>query len=201
VIKNLRTSITVIISLAIILLMASYNYQSTGQIDGLMNPYTWQTLGWLKDNAEDNAKLFFFYGDSYDQDGSLGNTHKRNTRVEISELSSVLQNKTFNRYTQTKELIESGTMLPYKKGLISYGLHLKDDKNITGRKERDICSFDYYIFDRFGRYPVLVQFNQLVANTLLQQNFTIVYQNDLSVILKNKQPGGKCFGRDDKITF
>lgn len=199
--KEMTLLKTAAATIIITVLLLHYNYQQTDEVDGLMNKYTWQTLNWIKDNTPPDAKPFFFYGDAYDQDASLGNTHRRNTRVEINELSPVLQNKTINRNMQTKELIESGTQLPYHKGLFEYGLLGVENQNITGRKERDLCSFDYYVFDKFGRYPVLVQLNQLVANTMLQHNFTLAFQNDLSVILKNPQPGGKCIGANDKITF
>lgn len=200
-IKNLTTLKSAIISLLIITTLLYYNYQPTGPVEGLMNKYTWQTLNWLKDNTEENAQIFFFYGDTYDQDGSLGNTHRINTRVEINDLAETLQKRKLTREYPTKELIESGTQLPYKKSIFSYGRIIAENKNITGRKIRDLCSFDYYIFDRFGRIPVLTQLNQIVANTLLQNNFTIIFENQLNAVLKNTRPGGNCLGTNNTINF
>ena len=201
VINNLTTFKSAAISLAVIAILINYNYTPTGKIDGLMNQYTWQTLNWIKDNTENDAKIFFFYGDSYDQDGSLGNTHRRNTRVEIIDLSQTLQNKKIEKEYPTKELIESGTELPYREGMFTYARVIAENKNVTGRKIRDVCSFDYYVFDKSGRYPVLVQFNQIIANTFAQHNFTIVFDNPLSIVLKNQQHGGQCFGANNTITL
>ena len=201
VINHLTTFKSAAISLAVIAILINYNYTPTGKIDGLMNQYTWQTLNWIKDNTENDAKIFFFYGDSYDQDGSLGNTHRRNTRVEIIDLSQTLQNKKIEKEYPTKELIESGTELPYREGMFTYARVIAENKNVTGRKIRDVCSFDYYVFDKSGRYPVLVQFNQIIANTFAQHNFTIVFDNPLSIVLKNQQHGGQCFGANNTITL
>lgn len=199
IIKNLTTLKSAIISMAIIALLLNYNYHPTGQIEGIMNPYTWQTINWIKDNTKEDAKIFFFYGDPYDQDASLGNTKRRSTRVEITDLGKSIQNKIIERNYPTKELIESGTQLPYKKTMFSYGLVGFEDKNVTGRKIRDLCNFDYYVFDKAGRAQILVQLNQIIASTFAKENFTVEFDNPLSVILKNPNPGGNCLGAKNTI--
>ena len=199
IIKNLTTLKSTIISTTIILLLLNYNYHPTGQIEGIMNPYTWQTINWIKDNTKADAKIFFFYGDPYDQDASLGNTKRRSTRVEITELGKSIQNKIIERNYPTKELIESGTQLPHKKTMFSYGLVGFEDKNVTGRKIRDLCSFNYYVFDKSGRAQILVQLNQVIASTFAKENFTVEFDNPLSVILKNPNPGGNCLGAKNTI--
>lgn len=193
--------VTYLTSAALMTAFLFFYYQPTGQIDGLMNKHTWETLLWIRDNTPPNAKPFFFYGDSYDQDGSLGNTHRRSTRVEITHLLETLQKRTLQRQYPTKELYEVGALFPKKTGRFNYTLRLKRGTDYYDRAIRDLCSFDYYIFDTFGRFPPLVQLNHKIATTFLNNNFTLVFQNPLNVILKNQNPGGTCFGPTNNITF
>lgn len=191
---------TAILSLLVIIVILKFNYQPTGAIEGLMNPYTWQTLNWIKDNTPKDSQPFFFYGDPYDQDGSLGNTNRNNARVEIAELTKTLEKRTLERNYSVKYLIEAGAGLPYKKRMFSYGLRAIEN-NVTNKKITDLCSFDYYIFDKIGRFQPFTQLNYLITNTFAQNNFTLVFENALNIILKNNNKGGTCLGANNNLTF
>ena len=57
----------------------------------------------------------------------------------------------------------------------------------------DICGFDYYIIDRYASQAVLAQYNLLIAQKLLNNSwFSIVHQNELILILQNKENGRDC---------
>ena len=156
-------------------------------------------MNWKKDNALPESKIFFLYGDTYEQDGSRGNVQRIPTRVEINDLVGTLQKRTMERNYPTKELIEMGGLLAYNTGFVSYTTRVPDD--YPARKVRDLCNFDYYIFDKAGRFPPLAQLNVFIANTFLQQNFTIAFQNALNVVLKNPTIKGNCFGTNHTINF
>ncbi len=198
--KTTKVLTTTILSLIIVTLLIHLNYQRTGPIEGIMNPYTWQTLNWIKDNTPTDSQPFFFYGDPYDQDGNLGNTHRIIARAEIAELIKTLEKRTLERNYPIKGLIEAGAGLPYKKGIFTYGLRTIEN-NISQTRIEDLCNYDYYIFDKIGRIQPLTQLNYLVANTFVQHNFTLVFENALNIVLKNNNKGGKCLGTNDKLTF
>ena len=62
---------------------------------------------------------------------------------------------------------------------------------LSGKK--DICSFDYYVFDRSSRQPVLAQYNLLIASELQDDGSAAkVFENQVSVIMKNNNPGADC---------
>ncbi|MBI4140281.1 hypothetical protein HY485_00430 [Candidatus Woesearchaeota archaeon] len=199
-IKENTSYITImLISLFIMAGLIKLNFTPTGPIDGLMNVYTWETMNWIKNNTPPESKIFFFYGDTYEQDGSIGNVQRVPTRVEITDLVNTLQKRKMERNYPTKELIEMGGLLAYRTGLFSYTTRAPDD--YPARKVRDLCNFDYYVFDKAGRFPPLTQLNVFIANTFLQQNFTIVFQNALNVVLKNPTISGNCFGTNNTINF
>ncbi|MBI4140279.1 hypothetical protein HY485_00420 [Candidatus Woesearchaeota archaeon] len=191
---------TAILSLLIMMLLIKINYQPTDAINGLMNQYTWQTLAWIRDNTPHDSKPLFFYGEAYDQDGSLGNTHRINARTEIDELKKTLEKGALERNYSVKYLIEAGAGLPYKKGQLSYGLHSVEN-NITNKKMADLCNFNYYIFDTWGKNPQLVKLNNIIRRNLTGHNFTKVFENKLNIVLKNPTPGGACFGPNNNITL
>ena len=56
----------------------------------------------------------------------------------------------------------------------------------------DICKFDYFIFDKVSRIPVLAQYNMLIANDLVKDGSQPVFQNDAIVVLKNTKVGDDC---------
>jgi len=59
-----------------------------------------------------------------------------------------------------------------------------------------VCSFDYIVFDKLNaRLPMLAEYNLMIANAMLNSNKTVVvYQNQLTVILKNNNVGDDCIG-------
>ena len=84
----------------------------------------------------------------------------------------------------------------YKKGLLSFGYH-QDDDNLETRKQRDICSFDYYILDmlpQFSSIPDLTRYNALIRDRFIEKGMEEQFNNQVVSILKNNNPGADCIG-------
>jgi hypothetical protein len=204
--KNWKLIYSVTLSTIILLLLNStlspaliphaVKFTSTG----LMDSYHWNTFMWLKDNTPETAKIYFFYGDPYAQDALLRNIKREHYMVELKSndgyigLIDALQNQTVRRYYRTRKPGDSGAGLPYKKSFLDYGLYKIEDNYSSWYKiSRDICTFDYYVFDKFSREQVLAQYNLIIMQEMMKSGFMeIVYENEISYIVRNKKPGDDC---------
>ena len=64
-------------------------------------------------------------------------------------------------------------------------------------RQKDICSMEYYYFDKASREPALAQYNVAIINFLLENDWIEeIYSNGLVSILKNNKPGVDCFGNN-----
>ena len=158
---------------------------------GMMDPYHWETLMWLKDNTPKDSKLYFFYGDIYYQDALLRNAEREHYLIARDDFIGSLQNKTIKRSYSTRAASDSGAGFAYRKGFFSYGMHINEGWVRT--KQMDLCNFNYYIFDKASLQPVLAQYNMIIANELLKKEWVkVVYGNNYVVVLENKKPGEDC---------
>ena len=57
---------------------------------------------------------------------------------------------------------------------------------------KNICNFDYYVFDKVSRQNVLAQYNLLIANEMLKKGAEVVFENEAVVVLKSNNVGGDC---------
>ena len=88
---------------------------------------------------------------------------------------------------------EYGAGLPSKIGMFNFSLKAHENPSLTSDKDTDICSMNYFVIDKYSRYPELAKYNLIIANSLLNYSqLEIVHQNDLSIILKNNKPGEDC---------
>ena len=60
---------------------------------------------------------------------------------------------------------------------------------LSGKK--DICGFDYYVFDKVSRQPVFAQYNLLVASELQSKGSVKVFENPVLIVMKNSK-GADC---------
>ncbi len=161
---------------------------------GIMNKYHWDAMVWISENTALDSKVYFFYGDTYEQDAQLRNVERAHFLAITDDLIASLQNKTIKRFYLTERPGDTGGIgSPYRKSFFKFGFATHEtDEYIT--RQRDICEFDYYIFDKASSYyPALAQYNALIANKLMENDFIdAVYANDLVVVLRNNNPGGDC---------
>ena len=139
------------------------------------------------------AKVYFFYGDAYNQDAILRNSERAHAVVTPEEFIEALQNKTIKRIYQTDSPADHGAGMPYFKSLLKIGLRLKEEQDYWLMQPNiDVCLFDYFVFDKASRQQALAQYNLLIASQMLKKNADIAFENGMVVVLKNNNVGGDC---------
>jgi len=160
---------------------------------GLMDIWHWEAFQWLGQNTPKDAKLYFFYGDVYDQDAILRNSKRTHVQVIPEDYVEALKNRTIKRVYKYEPPADHGSGMPYFKSFLKIGLHAREDpKSLFFQDEADVCLFDYFVFDKASRQPVLAQYNLLIANGMLERGAQRAFENDVVVILKNNKVGGDC---------
>jgi len=212
VIKKWRTVYSIIIAVIFILIfikivpvpfIQQYEKLSTA---GLMDSFHWEALTWFPSNTEEDAKILFLYGDMYNQNALLRNIKRPPYMVKTNEYVAALNEGLIKRNYKIDLLGDhKGVNYAYRKSLFSYGYYKEEyGSDYFYNSERDICSFDYYVFDAAARQNALAQYNLLILQELLKNGwFEIVHkvndgQWDLIIIAKNNKPGEKCM--EDEVS-
>jgi len=168
-------------------------YLKTATNPGMMNPFHWQAFNWISNNAETDARVYFFYGDIYNQDALLRNSKRVHYQVDPGDFINSIQNKKIKRNYISELPGDSGGSLGVKTSLFGFkdvSLSKTDDFYFG---LRDICEFDYFVFDKVSRQQALAQYNVLIASELLKKAFiNLVFENEVVVILKNNEIGVDC---------
>ena len=142
--------------------------------------------------------MYFFYGDSYNQDAILRNSKRLHAQIVPEGFIEALQNRQIKKVYQTEAPADHGAGMPYFKSFLKISLHSKEDADYWLLKPYiDVCLFDYHVFDKASRQQVLTQYNMLIATEMLKKNASIVFDNDEVAILKNNK-GEDCI---DKASF
>lgn len=190
------TLIFVIISAILVMgvvkipLVPHYN-KSTSQ--GIMDQYHWSALKWLGQNAESNAKIYFFYGDIYNQDALLRNSKRFHYQVDPDDFINAIRERKIKKTYASELPGDTGGGLVFRKGLFDF-----EDATLTKPKEyhfgpQNICNFNYLIFDKVSQQQVFAQYNMLMASELLKKEYIKnVFENEAIVILKNNNVGADC---------
>ena len=88
---------------------------------------------------------------------------------------------------------DTGGGVTIRKGLFEFepALDSLPEEYFWGPK--DICTFDYLIFDKVSRQSALAQYNLLIASDLIKKDYiNPVFENEIVVILKNNNIGADC---------
>jgi len=160
---------------------------------GVMDPFHWEALEWLSESTPETSKLYFFYGDIYNQDALLRNSKRVHWLVDPNDFIDNLNSRKIAREYVTELPGDGGGGEVYRKTLFSFGNYAKETEHEYFYGDKDMCQFDYYIFDKVSRQEALAQYNLLIANELLQNDFVEpVFDNQVVVILKNNKVGEDC---------
>lgn len=198
IIKEWKLSYSVALSSAIILLIFSNGvplipHYGKVESSGLMDAHHWEALKWLQKNAEAKGKVYFFHGDIYSQDALLRNSKRNHYQVIPEDFINAIQKREIRRVYDTDAPGDGGGGAPYRKSLFSFGFGLDEGRPESSPGKKDICGFDYYVFDKASRQPVLAQYNMLIASELLKKDFfSRAFENQVTVILKNNKKGADC---------
>jgi hypothetical protein len=160
---------------------------------GLMDPEHWESLRWISENTEKDSKVYFFYGDIYTQDALLRNSKRVHYLVDPEDFINSLNNRELKQKYVTETPGDSGGMIAVRKSLFEFEyVETKVPKEeIFGL--RDICDNDYIVFDKITYQEVLGQYNQIIGQNLLENDYIFpVFDNRVVTILKNDKPGVIC---------
>jgi len=186
-------SVVLIVLLTGLIKIPSVHQYEKLSTPGIMNPYHWEILNWFPKNTDEDAKLYFFYGDIYSQDALLRNSKRLHYQADPEDIIDALNNKEIRRNYLTEFPGDGGGGITYRLSFLKFGNYAKEQPEEFFFGKKDICTFDYYIFDKVSRQPVLAQYNLMIASELLQKDFiNIVFENEVAVILKNNNPGADC---------
>jgi hypothetical protein len=162
-----------------------------GTSPGLMNPFHWQGLTWFNDNTPKNATVYFFYGDIYGQDAVLRNTKRLHQQVDPREFVAALQERKIKKEYVSEVPGDSAGSFYRRHSFFDFTTPDKVPGLYFG--PRNICNFDYLVFDKVSRQQVLAQYNLIIASELLQKDYIgIVFENEVLVVLKNNNVGVDC---------
>lgn len=160
---------------------------------GLMNPFHWSALKWLSENTPQSSKIYFFYGDIYSQDALLRNSKRLHYQVDPPDFIKAIQERKLKRAYVSELPGDTGGSIAVRKGLFSF-----EDAFAQKAKEysfglKDICAFDYFVFDKVSGQQALAQYNLLIASELLKKDYiSRVFENEVVIILKNSNIGADC---------
>ncbi|MBI2655694.1 hypothetical protein HYX06_04715 [Candidatus Woesearchaeota archaeon] len=168
-----------------------YNAPNSGS--GIMNPYHWEVFKWARQSTNRESTVYFFYGDIYGQDALLRNTKRTHYQVIPEDFIDAINKKEIRRFYDTESPGDHGGGVPYKKSFLSFGSRLNEAPQGFLYGKRDICAYDYYVFDKVSRQPVLAQYNLLIASELQKNgSAAVVFENQVAIIMKNSNPGADC---------
>lgn len=164
-----------------------------GPVQGLMDAWHWEAFQWLGKDTPADAKVYFFYGDVYDQDALLRNAKRTHVQVVPDDFIAKLQNRSIARIYWSDTPADHGAGMPYWKSFGKIGLHQREDGNgFMWQRDYDVCDFDYIVFDKASRQQVLAQYNLLIAQDMVDKGASVAFQNDVVIILRNNAKGGDC---------
>lgn len=191
--KDVKKSYLMVISIFFLVLFIAIFFKPT-QGTGLANEYNWDALMWIKENTPSDSTVYFFYGDSYSQHAFLSYTNRISYMTHTKSFIEGLQQGEVKQSYESR-IVLNKPIFPYRKSLFTIGDHYFEDGPFDMDKERDICNFDYLIFDKVSRTPQLTQYNMLIRGELLSNEWIKeVYSNEAVSILKNNEKGKDCVG-------
>jgi len=173
--------------------LKSFPQNNARTSQGIMNPWHWEALTFLADNTPTDASIYFFYGDIYDQDALLRNSKRVHHQVDPNDFISGIQERKIKRSYVSEFPGDSGGGTPIRNSFFDFEDAFKDEPEEFYYGAKDICTFDFLIFDKISRQETLSQYNLLIANELLQNdNINIAFENEVVLILGNNNIGADC---------
>lgn len=169
------------------------HYTKLSSNGGVMNAYHWSALKWLSENTESTAKIYFFYGDIYDQDALLRNSKRVHSQVNTDDFVKAVQERKIKRYYISEMPGDSGGKIAARTGLFKfeYPPDKKPQEYFYGPK--DICGLNYIVFDKVSRQEFVWKYNLIIASELLKKDYiSNVFENEVVIILKNNKIGADC---------
>lgn len=196
-VKNWRMGYSAIVFAAIAVLLIinlpGMPKFSKAASQGVMDIYHWSALKWLSESTEPSSKIYFFYGDTYSQDALLRNSKRLHYLVDPNDFISSIQNRRIKRDYVTELPGDGGGSIVMRASYFKFEEITKSKPEEYFFGPKDICSFNYLVFDKVSRQQVLAEYNLMIASELLKKGYiSKVFDNNFVLILKNNNIGGDC---------
>jgi hypothetical protein len=160
---------------------------------GMMDLHHWQALKWLSENTGQESKIYFFYGDIYNQDAMLRTSKRSHHQVDPDDFVKAIQDRKIKRVYVSELPGDTGGGITIMNSLFDFELATESLPSEYFFGPQDICKFDYIVFDKVSQQQVLAQYNLLIAQELVNKDYiNPVFDNEVVVILKNNQAGDDC---------
>lgn len=209
--KNFKVNELGIFVLFIIIAGIIYGtlYQPYPAKEGLFNKYIWDGFKWIQSETPNDSNVLFLYGDSYTQTNMLQYIKRRPFFVYTDEVQKQVSSGKLERYQMIEPI---SSIFIYQKGPLNFegllnsqegydssGQNIEHFRTFVLNRKQDICSFDYYVIDKYSNVPVAItNFNNVFKETALKNKwFAIAYDNPFLTILKNNKPGDDCLGSNE----
>ena len=164
---------------------------------GVMNPFHWSALKWLSENTPENARIYFFHGDIYSQDALLRNSKRLHFQIVPGDFVKAIQERKIKRSYLSEMPGDTGGAITARYGFFDFRSLVETIPKDYFKREMDICTFDYFIFDKVSRQEVFAQYNLLLASEIMKKDADVVFDNEVLVILKNNNLGADCIEERD----
>ncbi len=192
--KKWKTGLSVVVGLLIIILIA-FSYKVDMNFNGMVSPVFWDSIKWIRTNTPQDSKIFFFYVDGLSQSNMFGTTHRRTYIINLDDYIETLKNQSVKRYYKAGDIVEGcSRMIPHRTSLLNFKFYYDEDPNLQKQVPRDVCSFDYYIFQTGSSYaPALAQYNNYIKDLILKKEWIKeTFSNGYFSIIHNEKPGDDC---------
>ena len=170
----------------------SIPYLNMATSQGIMDQYHWKALKWLSENTEQESKIYFFYGDIYGQDALLRNSKRFHYQVDPDDFVKSIQDRKIKKSYISELPGDTGGGITIRKDLFNFESATESLPTEYFLGPKGICTFNYLVFDKVSRQQVLAQYNVLIASEMVKKNASVVFENDVVIILKNNMLGADC---------
>jgi hypothetical protein len=152
---------------------------------GMMDQQRWDSLKWIKDNTDSNAKVLFI-GEYYSQEGTISLANRVAYRLIYQQeviIQELQQGSLFPAH-HVSSLRENLAGVPYKKSAFAFGYYAyaEDQRKFFARNE-SFRNFNYIVVDRLTSNQGIAQYHQLIIDNI---GFQPVFNNQIAVILENQ---------------
>ncbi|MBW2974425.1 hypothetical protein KY366_01790 [Candidatus Woesearchaeota archaeon] len=208
VVKKWNPAYTLVLFMVVLsTIVVAYKIDATTKTGpGLMDPYNWQGLMWLRKNAGNDVPVFYFYTDALSQAAALYSSHHVSFKVGTNNLTKSIQSgRLYQRYSfgladsQSPLACELGFLKVgyyrniYRPDSLEYECEEGNQRQVPAPHNFWLCDLEYVYFNKFSGNQALAAYSMEIANILLKAPWiNKAYENELVLILHNEKPGEDC---------
>ena len=207
--KKYRTLIPFVVSIVFILLFSRSLGADIGKNQGIMNEYDWDGLQWIAANLPSDAWVHYLYSDTLIHNAPLYNSEHLAFKVGTNSYIKLIQTGTLQRnfsFGFTDGYIDrihdrgvfdfcyfDQNLKPRNESFECVDSYIRSARVPLADARKDLCDMEYVYITKQTSQPAFGQYNSLVREVLLSNNWTNeIYSNPLVSLVHNTQPGVEC---------